>query len=386
MLSVAETETVWRPLSENLVVPHDEAQYEKLVGWLDDLIDEVGEDEQHPLASLMEVLGILIQRYENENVPEQSDEEGFSDSNLFFPDKSSQNKRTKVKVRIDMGDHLRYQAFKIVLERIIELPAYKLRKDQEEIFLIREISELDKSINKNAYTREENSQKHSILSQYRQPNFIERKKITAAILPKRIKALFFIVAITLFSAYFLVRQGNPYLKLVGLIFVLTDVMVYLYLSFETQYWIDKVDGTFWSIKKRLIDVSKYIDEFGNISKIKLQRDSGFIAERLIEEEIYELDQNKTSRRIAYGFIAAISMTMITIYISGDIFLVYMKTILGYVGARKYVEDFNMVGVFFPLYLALFQYAISRGITRRLLILKKSLRLLRDKIRREEDEK
>ncbi|MGB7415631.1 MAG: hypothetical protein WA902_15605 [Thermosynechococcaceae cyanobacterium] len=68
MLSVAETETVWRPLAQNLVVPHDEAGYEQLVRWLDDLIDEVGEDEQHPLASLMEVLSVLIERYENEHV------------------------------------------------------------------------------------------------------------------------------------------------------------------------------------------------------------------------------------------------------------------------------------------------------------------------------
>ena len=34
------------------------------------LIDLVGEDEQHPLASLMEVIGTLIERYEDEHVPE----------------------------------------------------------------------------------------------------------------------------------------------------------------------------------------------------------------------------------------------------------------------------------------------------------------------------
>ena len=36
---------------------------------LDTLIDEVGEDESHPLASLMEVVGILIEK-EDEHVPE----------------------------------------------------------------------------------------------------------------------------------------------------------------------------------------------------------------------------------------------------------------------------------------------------------------------------
>ena len=36
----------------------------------DNLIDEIGENENHPLASLMEILGILIENYEQENVPE----------------------------------------------------------------------------------------------------------------------------------------------------------------------------------------------------------------------------------------------------------------------------------------------------------------------------
>jgi len=37
---------------------------------LDSLIDEVGEEESHPLASLMEIIGVLIGKYEDEHVPE----------------------------------------------------------------------------------------------------------------------------------------------------------------------------------------------------------------------------------------------------------------------------------------------------------------------------
>lgn len=37
---------------------------------LDSLIDEVGEDETHPLASFMEIIGVLIEKYENEHIPE----------------------------------------------------------------------------------------------------------------------------------------------------------------------------------------------------------------------------------------------------------------------------------------------------------------------------
>ncbi|WP_256871641.1 hypothetical protein [Nostoc sp. TCL26-01] len=37
---------------------------------LDCLIDQVGEDETHPLASLMEVISVLIENYEDEHVAE----------------------------------------------------------------------------------------------------------------------------------------------------------------------------------------------------------------------------------------------------------------------------------------------------------------------------
>jgi HTH-type transcriptional regulator/antitoxin HigA len=53
-----------------IYVPHTKEEYERLVTFLDSLIDEVGEDELHPLASLMEIVGVLIERYEEEHVPE----------------------------------------------------------------------------------------------------------------------------------------------------------------------------------------------------------------------------------------------------------------------------------------------------------------------------
>ena len=40
--------------------------------YLDNLIHEVGEDENPPLVSLMEVVGVLIEKYEDEHVPELS--------------------------------------------------------------------------------------------------------------------------------------------------------------------------------------------------------------------------------------------------------------------------------------------------------------------------
>ena len=57
----------WHPLYLFLM---EESEYQRLVAMLDNLIDVVGENENHPLASLMEVIGVLIEKYEDEHVPE----------------------------------------------------------------------------------------------------------------------------------------------------------------------------------------------------------------------------------------------------------------------------------------------------------------------------
>jgi HTH-type transcriptional regulator/antitoxin HigA len=72
-MSTAQMEKVfkaWPQIAPALRVPRSEREYRQLVKLLDRLIDEVGEDEDHPLASLMEVVGVLIEKYEDEHVAE----------------------------------------------------------------------------------------------------------------------------------------------------------------------------------------------------------------------------------------------------------------------------------------------------------------------------
>ena len=73
MISTAQIEkafAVWPQVEPTSRVPHNDREYRQLVKLLDRLIDEVGEEEAHPLASMMEVLGVLIEKYEGENVAE----------------------------------------------------------------------------------------------------------------------------------------------------------------------------------------------------------------------------------------------------------------------------------------------------------------------------
>jgi HTH-type transcriptional regulator / antitoxin HigA len=61
---------IWPGIKNIFAVPHNKKEYGRLVNILDHLIDEVGENESHPLASLMETLGSLIETYEAQNIPE----------------------------------------------------------------------------------------------------------------------------------------------------------------------------------------------------------------------------------------------------------------------------------------------------------------------------
>ena len=61
---------VWPEIQPIFSVPHNLHEYNRLVEFLDSLIDEVGNNESHPLASLMETIGSLIETYESRHVGE----------------------------------------------------------------------------------------------------------------------------------------------------------------------------------------------------------------------------------------------------------------------------------------------------------------------------
>ncbi len=65
-----EIANVWPNIQHVFSVPHNEKDYNNLVNLLDSLIDEVGNNESHPLSSLMETIGSLIEGYESQNYPD----------------------------------------------------------------------------------------------------------------------------------------------------------------------------------------------------------------------------------------------------------------------------------------------------------------------------
>lgn len=66
-LQLQTIEKIWPSIAEILSVPHNEAEYLRLNAILDELIDEVGNDENHKFSSLMETIALLIEKYEDKH-------------------------------------------------------------------------------------------------------------------------------------------------------------------------------------------------------------------------------------------------------------------------------------------------------------------------------
>jgi len=57
---------IWPSVKTIFSVPHSEKEYQALVETLDSLIDEIGDNDAHQLAPVMETVGKLIENYENQ--------------------------------------------------------------------------------------------------------------------------------------------------------------------------------------------------------------------------------------------------------------------------------------------------------------------------------
>jgi len=63
-----ELQIHWKNIAPLLTI-HNEREYNAAVKRLNELLDEIGDNEKHPLYGLLDTLGILIHAYEEEHYP-----------------------------------------------------------------------------------------------------------------------------------------------------------------------------------------------------------------------------------------------------------------------------------------------------------------------------
>ena len=67
-ITAEETQRSWAAIGPLLVIQNEE-EYDEAVELLNELVDEIGTDEQHPLYTFLDTLGILIEAYEEDHQP-----------------------------------------------------------------------------------------------------------------------------------------------------------------------------------------------------------------------------------------------------------------------------------------------------------------------------
>mgnify|MGYP001561531725 CR=1 FL=1 len=67
VLEKPEVKQIWPAVGEGLTI-QTEADYDRAVAILNKLLDEVGDDVRHPLYHFLQVLGTLIESYEEDHV------------------------------------------------------------------------------------------------------------------------------------------------------------------------------------------------------------------------------------------------------------------------------------------------------------------------------
>jgi HTH-type transcriptional regulator / antitoxin HigA len=65
-----QTKIHWTAVKDVLSIPRTEQEYDHIVSLLNELVDTVGEDENHPLADLMETLSVFIEIYDQIHYPQ----------------------------------------------------------------------------------------------------------------------------------------------------------------------------------------------------------------------------------------------------------------------------------------------------------------------------
>jgi HTH-type transcriptional regulator / antitoxin HigA len=67
-LSTKEIQKHWTPLRTLLTI-RNEREYDRSVSHLNELLDEIGTNERHPLYGLLDTLGTLLEVYEEKHHP-----------------------------------------------------------------------------------------------------------------------------------------------------------------------------------------------------------------------------------------------------------------------------------------------------------------------------
>lgn len=281
------------------------------------------------------------------------------------------------------------QLVHIVLKNLMSLPAYKLKTEYREIFEKYVYTELDRSIKKNNLeqdptTNDHNELKNQSISEiYQKPNRWNILVFSFKSLPNIYKRTGWIAIIS-FPCAFLGRASNPWLILIGLLFVLTFSFSYLIYGIQFSVWYSYVESSFSIINRILDDINDYIHSFGDINEKNLQRRANTILENIIKDDLSSLNYNLKQIN-TFNILFAFSISLLFVYILGDRPIESIKWIANIlnIGNFEYIKELNIekfaIFILFPLGIALSKDIVITGLKERNKRLRRSLTIVINRI-------
>lgn len=241
------------------------------------------------------------------------------------------------------------QLLLMVLNNLMDLPAYKLEGKYKKIFVNYSCTELNKSIinktiNELPTTSHNRSTRiWSVPEIYQRPSGWKICWFSFISLPDNYKCAGWIAAISIALAAslrnaFLSKTNDPWLILIVALLLLIFSFSFLMYGMQLSIWHSDVEGTF-SVVNRMLDKTYYgyIDFLGNIDERRLYRDAEIISENFIENDISSLDYLFKKAHLFHVIFASF-FSFVVISISGDTFVVYIKSIAESLG----FGDFKLI--------------------------------------------
>lgn len=68
-VSINKLNQAWSGIPKAVRVPHNEAEYDQLTSILDELVTEVDDNPDHPLANALEIISVLVEQYDSQHYP-----------------------------------------------------------------------------------------------------------------------------------------------------------------------------------------------------------------------------------------------------------------------------------------------------------------------------
>ena len=249
-----------------------------------------------------------------------------------------------------------------VINKLFNLPAFRLREKQVEIVKSYAVNQLSTSINKlqisspyfhfsNSIYQNENNYKKAYLDDLKGLKGLVKENCFCLRMFPNSSRIYLVITVILFvTTYFLIKDNSLSSKLIGVFSILAAVCFYFLFITKAliSYTVSK--STFNVLSGILQDIEEYINDVDliekNTGKSAEENLEGF-SKKIVEEYIYQEIRRVSFNVRKINFVPiflAFFMSLVVVYITGDLFVDIIKTFAKWLNILEAFPAIKNMGV------------------------------------------